>query len=128
MKSFKKILACAVSISVMALAVACTGTVKPNKEAEDYPITSNWDFYSSTHQGNTLVRHWYEDENELPRFVTQDGERFDLTVTGENYYHGLIVLDEDGTYYLVKENDDEAVPLAVVITEDGSSNLVFVAE
>ena len=61
-------------------------------------ITSDWKIESWTVKGETQYPAEGDDESMLPRFATDDGKTFFLTITGENEYHGDLVLQEDGTY------------------------------
>ena len=73
--------------------------------ASEPSITSQWTIESWTLNGKTTYPLDGDDESVLPRFHTDDGETFSLTITGENEYHGELVLQEDGTYQLIHEDD-----------------------
>lgn len=63
-------------------------------------ITSKWVIESWTIDGETSYPLPGDDESSLPRFNSDDGETFFLTVTGEKEYRGDLIPQEDGTYQL----------------------------
>ena len=136
MKCMKRLLVLILSLAFIGAAAACTA--RPDKDTEDYPITSDWVFYSSELNGNVEERTIFDNEDELPHFSSPDGEHFDMTVTGETYYHGTVEAQEDGSYLLVRGEDGPGVravidgnTLTIYVTNadgDVNGNLLFVAE
>ncbi len=111
-------------------------------EAEDDPedisasepsITSQWKIESWTIKGETSYALSDDDESRLPKFHSDDGKTFFLTITGENEYHGDLIPQEDGTYQL-KHGDDPNILTAgidgnkLTITLPSGTYLTFVTK
>ena len=96
-------------------------------------ISSEWKIESWTTNGETGYPLEGEDESILPRFHSDDGKSFFLTITGEKEYRGDLVLMEDGTYQLKYEDNPNVLNAKIdgkklTITLPSGSSLTFVTE
>ena len=96
-------------------------------------IRSEWKIESWTTNGETGYPLEGEDESVLPRFHSDDGKSFFLTITGEKEYRGDLVLMEDGTYQLKYEDNPNVLTAKIdgkklTITLPSGSGLTFVTE
>ncbi len=96
-------------------------------------ITSKWKIESWTLNGVTSYPQPEDDESVLPKFNSDDGATFFLTVTGENEYRGDLIPQADGTYQL-KHGDNENILTAEIdgnkltITLPSGTCMTFVTE
>ena len=96
-------------------------------------ITSDWKIESWTTKGETQYSVDGEDESNLPRFSSEDGKTFFLTITGENEYHGDLVLQDDGTYQLIHGDNPNILTAKIdgnilTITMPSGTFLTFVTK
>ena len=96
-------------------------------------ITSDWKIESWTTKGETQYPVDGEDESNLPRFSSEDGKTFFLTITGENEYHGDLVLQDDGTYQLIHGDNPNILTAKIdgnilTITMPSGTFLTFVTK
>ncbi|MBR2524231.1 MAG: hypothetical protein IKE53_07335 [Clostridiales bacterium] len=110
------ILTAVMAISAVSCSAGGDNADQAGQEQEQATITSDWEFYSVTTDGNTS----YASEalsnivGPEPSFSSEDGETFTLTITGDKQYHGTITENEDGTWEL--HNGDNPNTLNVSIS------------
>ena len=83
------ILTAVMAISAVSCSAGGDNADQAGQEQEQATITSDWEFYSVTTDGNTS----YASEalsnivGPEPSFSSEDGETFTLTITGDKQYH-----------------------------------------
>ena len=101
-------------------------------EGADAAITSHWEYYSVTIDGET---HYAEElgDGPLPTFSSEDGQTFLFSPAGDTVYDGTLTLLDDGTYEM-RHGDNETVINAAIsgdmltITVRSGAQIVFKAE
>ncbi len=90
------------------------GFASCSNEPENKPITSTWKYQSITDpngriEGTTSL----DDPDKLPKFISEDGETFWMTITGANEYRGTIEEIGDGHYRLHHKGSDKTVEVKI---------------
>lgn len=90
-------------------------------EKEPATITSNWQFKEAT-IGSELIKAKELDEEQIIKFVSEDGETFVYTSSGQKEHRGK--LEVDGDRYRLVYDDTDSVMIAQIIDDE----LVIVKE
>jgi hypothetical protein len=130
-KGYKRLIVPVISLVILIACVSCAVISKVNENAKTAPITSKWTFDHATNKGENVPRHMFDRDEDLPHF-SSDGETFTFNIVPGSVYTGTISQNEDGTYTLINNgNEDKPIKatvngnaLTIIINEN--TNVVFV--
>ena len=101
---------------ILAVFTTACAVSHNDQQVADLPITAQWSFYCINEGDKTLERSLTEDWDSVPWFDSEDGETFRISMTGEKFFNGTMVRNEDGSYVL--SYDEEREPLVARIKGD----------